>query len=183
MGGVCSNMIKRYQKAIELLRYEDSTGCFYWKESRIGRVNAGDLAGSVSPRGYRHIVVNGRCVKAHRLAWFKHHNELPDSIDHINGDKDDNRIVNLRACTQLGNNKNARTRKDNTSGHRGVHWLSKGVGCWVVQININKKRTYLGRFKSFEEAVACRLQAETDYFGEFSPQRGVHNNTMRRYRK
>lgn len=89
-------------------------------------------------------------------------------VDHINRNPLDNRICNLRTCTQQNNCFNKSMQCNNTSGVAGVTW-DKSRNKWLAQIQINKKNKYLGRFATLEEAIAARQQAEMEYFGEFSP--------------
>ncbi len=92
--------------------------------------------------------------------------DVPKDIDHINRDRLDNRRSNLRSATRSENNANAKIRKDNTSGHKGVYWHSDR-NKWTAEIAMNKKRTYLGIFVDIEDAVAARKAAEIKLFGEF----------------
>ena len=109
-----------------LLSYDPKTGDFRWRVSRGGGVRAGDLAGTLHSGGYWQIYVNNRLYLAHRLAWLYVYGKWPDKgIDHKNGIRTDNRICNLREATasQNGANKGRLTR--NTSGFKGVSWISK----------------------------------------------------------
>jgi hypothetical protein len=92
-----------HKRVHELLSYEPRFGYFFWKINR-GSSKAGDVAGSVCPDGYRLIKVDGKSYKAHRLAWLMTHGEWPaEQIDHINGVRTDNRIVNLREASKKQN--------------------------------------------------------------------------------
>lgn len=88
-------------------------------------------------------------------------------VDHIDGDKTDNRKVNLRKCSRAQNNQNASIRSDNKSGFKGITWHKKS-NKWLAFININKNRIHLGTFGSKKEAIATRAHAEAIYFGEYS---------------
>lgn len=120
----------------------------------------------VSSNGYLRIVArnwNGdRYVHRDILKAKKHSN-----IDHINGNKLDNRKENLRFCTHQQNMCNTKLRADNNSGVKGVYWCNTRMK-WNVQIAYKKKTIALGRFTSFEDAVAARLKAEQKYHGEFA---------------
>ena len=89
-------------------------------------------------------------------------------VDHINHDPLDNRISNLRVCTVHQNNMNTGQRCNTSSGVTGVSWYSQ-TNKWEAYISINGKRTRLGYFKTKEEAINARKQAEIEYFGEFAP--------------
>ena len=89
-------------------------------------------------------------------------------VDHINGDTYDNRRYNLRVCRQEDNHKNRKKQSNNKSGHRGVMWYPyRNLNKWMSYICIDKKRTTLGYFTDFQEAVNVRLDAELKYFGEY----------------
>lgn len=121
-----------------------------------------------SPYGYKCGMIAGREVFAHRILYGLYHDQTDfPGIDHINGKRTDNRIRNLRACPQLDNMRNAKTPKNNKSGHIGVSW-DKQRGKWFSYIRHEGKMRSLGRFVDFEEAAAVRKAAETRY--------GYHEN-------
>jgi hypothetical protein len=104
---------------------------------------------------------------AHRLVWLWAHSEWPpDDIDHINGNRDDNRFSNLRLASRTQNNANSQVRRDNTSGVKGVYWNRAGR-CWQAQIGFQGRVLPLGSFATIEDARNARLAAEQRYFGEF----------------
>ena len=152
-----------------LLDYDPRTGCLTWKIDRGRGVCAGDSAGWVSqPSGYRMLRINGRPHMAHRVAWLLNYGEWPgDQIDHINGDRGDNRIANLRLATNSENAKNRKIQSNNRSGVAGVCWHRRGKK-WVAQIRVNGRRRHLGYFVTKHEAIAARRQAEAQYFGAFA---------------
>lgn len=158
--------IEVYCQAQEFLRYEPETGLFYWKESR-GPVRSGDVAGAIMPIGYIFIGVNKCRLLAHRLAYVVAYDELPDEIDHINHNRQDNRICNLRAADRTGNGRNLTKKKNNTSGETGVFFGTREQA-WVASIMVDRKCIYLGKSSVFEEAVAMRRAADKQY--------GFHEN-------
>jgi hypothetical protein len=150
-----------------LLKYDPETGWFTWLVRPSRSVKAGARAGTLV-HGYRAIGINGKILLEHRLIWMYVHGVMPTKfIDHINGIKDDNRIENLRECTQSQNQANIGKRNDNTSGHKGVSWDKHGKK-WKVQIRVNNKKRYLGLFTSIEDAIAARRAAEIKYQGAFA---------------
>ena len=112
------------------------------------------------------IRLQSRLHKAHRLAWFYVYGSWPnDQIDHINRNKTDNRIANLREVTNKQNQQNASKRSDNTSGHPGVSWYKRDSK-WQARIKHNQKDTHLGYFENLEEAIAARKAAEKLYWAD-----------------
>jgi hypothetical protein len=143
-----------------LLAYDPETGEFRWRVSR-GGVEAGAVAGCVDREGYTCIKINGTSFKSHRLAWLHTHGAWPEhQIDHIDENKSNNRISNLRDVPQSMNQHNAiKPRKDGTSGYRGVSW-ERGNKRWRAQIQANGRKQCIGYFKSAEEAHAAYLAAK-----------------------
>ena len=163
-------IIARPELTVEYLRsvldYDPATGVFTWKVRTSRRVKVGDVAGCQSGHGYLRIAVQSRLYKAHRLAWLYVYGAWPkDQLDHINRNRSDNRISNLREVTNKQNGQNASKRSDNTSGHPGAYW-DKRRSKWVAQIAHNQKQIHLGYFTNIEEAVAARKAAEKLYWAD-----------------
>lgn len=169
----------------QLLRYEPDTGKLFWRSrgpewftddkqarehnaaiwnSRFAGAVAISTAGS---DGYLRGPVLGKIYAAHRVIWKMVHGSDPDFIDHIDGNRQNNRISNLRSITQTENNRNMCLRSTNRSGVMGVRWHRQAKK-W--QVNIAGK--YLGLFDDFETAVKIRSAAEAE--------RGYHPNNGRR---
>lgn len=149
------------------LIYDPETGVFTRRISS-GTARSGDVAGCTRPDGYIYISVEGRQYLAHRLAWLDQHGYLPpDHTDHIDGDRRNNRIANLRPATCAENLRNSRTPVNNTSGAKGVYW-SKKRRKWVAQIAYGRSVINLGGFTRKESAIAARRAAEAEFHGEFA---------------
>lgn len=151
------------------LSYDPATGEIRWlKVAPWVRIKVGDVAGHVNRKGYRVINIAGKVRRAHRVAWFLHYGEFPiDQIDHINGIKDDNRLVNLRQASSAENGRNKTAPKSNTSGFKGVSFHRK-TKKWVAYITVDCKQKYLGLYESPEDAHAIRRIAEARMHGKFS---------------
>lgn len=156
-----------------LLNYDPTTGIFRWKIKQRGNTPpAGAVAGSLRPDGYRHIRVSGGGrFSAHRLAWLHYYGKPPPKyIDHVNGERADNRITNLRAATKTQNGANSRLSRRNTSEFKGVSLRTdaKRKNKWQSHIRVERKLMYLGSFATREEAHAAYKEAALKYFGEFA---------------
>jgi len=154
----------------ELLHYDPETGIF--TRIKIGTPGnqryLGKPAGNLGGKNYWYICVDGRTYKAHRLAWLYMTGEWPlEQIDHINGNRSDNRFSNLRQATNAQNQQNRGLQKSNTTGHKGIHWLPRKRP-WRATITCNKRRVYLGCFYTKEEAVSAYIAAMKTHHGEFA---------------
>ena len=163
-------LLPYYEKAREDLNYDRTTGIFTWRVSNSKRVKIGNFAGYLNHNGYRQIkaTINGKPkhLLAHRLAWFIYYGELPNTIDHINGMKDDNKITNLRSCTHQQNSFNTGKQTNNKSGYKGVSWYNSR-GSWRAQIHHNGKVIHLGYFNSAKEASEAYQTKAKELHGEF----------------
>lgn len=140
------------------LSYDPATGVFTWLQ-QCGRVKPGEIAGTISSNGYVQIRIKGRIYLAHRLAWLCMHGEMPAlMLDHINMNKQDNRIANLRLANKSQNSQNTLASAANTSGYKGVSW-SKQSKKWRASIKVNQKAKHLGFFELPEDAYAAYKNA------------------------
>lgn len=139
------------------LCYFPETGDFIWKsrEDRNRAWNsrrAGTLAGTYDAQGYRVIIIDYVSYKSHRLAWLYVHGRWPvEDMDHINRDKQDNRLVNLRECSRSMNNHNRGLLSNSSSGINGVSFC-RTTNRWRAKIRVSGKQLHLGRFDTPEEA-------------------------------
>jgi hypothetical protein len=142
------------------LRYDAATGEFRWKVSHA-RAKVGMLAGYIDFYGRRCIGIQGLEFKAHRLAWLLHHGDWPDcDIDHINGDKDDNRMCNLRAVPHSVNIENVRKPfAGNTTGFLGV---APHRARFRATISVGNKQRHLGTYDTPTEAHEAYLAAKRE---------------------
>ena len=152
------------ERARELLDYDPLTGSLTWKVRRSKTAIAGSTAGCLTRFGYWKVVVDGRQYYAHRLAWLIVNGEWPtNQIDHKNGVRTDNRIVNLRDVTRITNNENRRLPEScNKLGILGV-FKSQGCKNFCAQIKIKGKSIHLGSFPSTQEAHAAYLEAKRQH--------------------
>lgn len=143
-----SAVIPTPEELARLLRYNPETGRLYWRHARQ-RVARGARAGYTNGSGYRGIKIMQRQFMEHRVAWAIFYGAWPaDDVDHINRDRSDNRIANLRVVDRTENNLNR-----------------EGVGCrinkgkWEAYVHRKGKRKYLGRFDTEAEARHARALA------------------------
>ena len=149
-----------------ILNYDPESGIFTWKVRTANQVKVGDVVGCPDGRGYLLIQAQSRLYRAHRLAWLYVYGEWPKGqIDHINRNKADNRIANLRDVSHKQNNQNRSKPSNNTSGHPGVSW-HKQKSKWQARIAHNYKQIHLGYFATIEEAVSARKAAEKLYWAD-----------------
>ena len=154
----------RVEELRDALAYDPETGLFHWKVSRSAWAKAGTVAGSLNNHGYTKIMFKRRMHAAHRLAWFYVYGEWPaHQIDHINGDRTDNRLINLRVADNKQNQENIGLRSNNTTGFRGVSFNKKSK-MYEAHIRHNGKKICLGMFFSAKVAAEAARKARQDFF-------------------
>lgn len=171
----------------KFLEYAPETGFLTWRPRHLGmtfagrtidkrfikhfnRTCAGKRAEHQSGQGYLNVSLFHKSLRAHRVAWAIHHDSWPtNQLDHINGIRDDNRLLNLRVVTPSLNSQNMKLYKSNVSGVHGVYFVKKSSR-WAAYIRHLNKPTHLGTFDRFEDAVAARRAAEMLY--GFHPNHG-----------
>lgn len=155
----------------EYFKYVD--GKLIWKKIPYNarRIKIGDVAGFMSG-DYMTVCLQQKTYSLHRMIFLYHYGYLPDFIDHIDGNRLNNRIENLRECTQSQNSYNARLRKDNKSGVKGVCW-HKARKRWLASIRVNNKSKHVGWFKTLQSAKKAVDSAREKLHGEFANCGGV----------
>ncbi|GAB3763566.1 HNH endonuclease [Ramlibacter monticola] len=142
-----------------LLQYDRETGEFTWTAACSLAAWSGRKAGCTTPLGYVAISVDGRSYRAHRLAWMHVYGAWPKGvIDHIDHNRANNALANLRDVSVVGNNQNViEPLRRNRSGVLGV---SKKRSKWRATIGIDGRSVHIGTFDSQEEAHAAYLAAK-----------------------
>lgn len=158
------------KECAELFDYDPETGILLWRHRPVGAFNrpgahaiwtaqhAGKPVTGTPQRGYLCVKVKGRNYRQHRVAWAVVHGRWPGLIDHINGDRTDNRLANLRDVSFVENSKNRVANRDKRTP-MGVSWC-KQTHKWRAIITVNGRFTDLGRYPDMEQACAARKAAE-----------------------
>jgi hypothetical protein len=156
----------------DYLSYDSETGEFRWikKPKRSnGLMVVGGLAGCVHKvLGYHFVSFGGTSYYAHRLAWWWVHGEMPaEQVDHINGNRADNRIANLRPVSIQKNRMNKCKQSNNTSGYKGVYYR-KDTGKWSAQIGMKGNITRLGCYNCPTLAALAYDKAAREMHGSYA---------------
>ena len=147
------------------LNYCLTTGIFNTK-SGGGPLAIGAVSGAINLKGYRMIKIRSKSYAAHRLAWLIVYGDLPEFVDHKDGNRTNNAISNLRPATRSQNGANCGPRQRNKYGLKGVSRHPNGK--WLAQIQVNKRKLHLGLFDTAELASQAYLRSATRGFGEFA---------------
>jgi len=143
----------------------------YWKN--VVHLNQskliGQKAGSIHSTGYRHITFMNKQHKAHRLIWLYVYGYLPKEIDHIDGNRQNNKLENLREVTRSQNQYNKIMQKNTASGIKGVNWHKKSKS-WVVRLNVNNQPKHFGYFKDLELAELVAIEARDKFHKGYARQ-------------
>lgn len=143
----------------EIFDYNPITGEVFYRYSR-GKRKAGTVVTNKDSEGYLRVGLGKKAYKLHRIIWLLVYGYMPeDYIDHINRNKSDNRLCNLREVSHTCNLRNSSVAINNTTGVKGVRYRSKD-GVYVAQIKVKSQHKHLCWTKCLIEAVAHRLAAE-----------------------
>lgn len=137
-----------------------------WKDTRFTS-KIGKKAGTTTFAGYRQIAVDKISVREHRLVFMYVHGYMPKEIDHINGNRSDNRIENLRDCTATINNRNSKTPNTNQTGIKGVFW-DNSRNKWHGRVWADGKFAFSKCYEKFEDAVQAVREARQLHHGEYA---------------
>jgi len=140
------------EEARRLFDYDPDTGRLIWRVTLCNRAVSGRVASTKNDSGYLMVKVQGRAYRQHRVAWLIMTGSWPaEEIDHINGDRSDNRLCNLREATRVQNAQNTARPRNATNDRRGVIW-HKRAKKWVAQISVDGITRYLGTYSDLEQA-------------------------------
>ena len=159
--------IKLTKEELDSLPVYYKEGNLYWKIPTSNRVKKNEIVGTLTEHGYRFMSFNKKRLYVHRLIFYIFNSYYPKYVDHINGNRSDNRIENLRECTNSQNTANRNKLSTNKSGFKGVHFV-KSTGKWRAQITIDSKPKHLGYFLTPEEANQAYSLEYKNHFKEFA---------------
>lgn len=160
---------EQFEEKLKLLvAYDPITGQMWWKAKPNRNIRIGQPIGRANCWGHMSFGMNGKTLMVHRVAWFLYYGEWPvNQIDHINGDKQDNRISNLRDVPQRINMQNQiSAHKNNISGFLGVIYRPDRPKKWRASIKVNGKNISLGYYDTPEKAHAVYLDAKKTFHEE-----------------
>lgn len=146
----------------EYLEYREGT--LYWIKKPCRNIAVNTKAGNLRPDGYLALRFKGKLYLNHRVIWFLLKGVVPEVIDHIDGDKTNNRIENLRNVTQSQNRANQH-KVVAQSGYKGVHWAN---GTWAARIKVNGVQTVIGYSKCPKECAKLYDNKAKSLFGEYA---------------
>ncbi len=146
--------------------YEYRDGDLYYRHSR-GTAKAGKKVGYQTKDKVTHVFIDRKSYLLHRLIFLMHHGYLPYMVDHIDGDRSNNRIDNLRAAEHAENAWNAKPRLDSKTNIKNVSY-NKANDNYVVRIAQNGTRHYIGSYKDLELAELVAVMAREKYHGKFA---------------
>ena len=149
----------------QLFQYEN--GNLFWKVRPAYNVFVGDKAGHKTQNGYITINIDKKPYGAHRLIFLMYYGYLPKIVDHIDHNRSNNVISNLRAADYISNGLNRQLGGNNSSGYKNVMW-NKAKKNWRVALVVDKKFKHIGNFEDIELADLVAQEARNKYHGKFA---------------
>ena len=164
-----SSIVRPLAGIEKVLRYDANTGLLYWTVFIYRIKKPGDLAGHHNAAGYITVRFDRVNYLAHRIAWYLHTGTDPGvlQVEHVDTDRTNNKIENLRLATALQNSWNKSKRAGTSSQYKGVAFYARH-GKWLSQIRANGKTTHLGYFIDELEAHRAYCLAAVEMHGEFA---------------
>ena len=155
-------LAKRFNEA-----FEYRNGELYWKiDTNKSLKKKGKRAGCMSSM-YGIVNLDGKSYCLHKVIFCMHHGYMPEIVDHINGEKKDHRIENLRAANHVTNNYNRVTQRNNKLGLKNISWNKQNKKYWV-QLTQNEKKIVSVMVDDLELAELVAIEARNKYHGEFA---------------
>lgn len=153
-----------HDKLTDLLAYDPDTGIFTWKSRANKRLFVGSRAGYVGSQGYRYIKILGKKYPEHRLAWFYVHGQLNPKrhIDHINHDRSDNRMANLRLVTAAQNAQNRSKTTHSRTQQTGIYYRKRDKK-YVAQLRVGGRKVFQKAFDDADEAAQAYKEQALRY--------------------
>ena len=157
------NLTQEY--VLQLFEYKQND--LYRKKTVGSRAIKGQIAGSILKDGYRQVKIGHKSYKVHRIIFLMKYGYLPEQVDHINGNRSDNCLENLRPATNATNQYNRKPQKSNTTGHKNIHWCNRSQR-YVVSFRVNGKLSSYGYFKDIKEAKSVAMQKRVELHKEYA---------------
>ena len=148
-----------YDKCHDRYVYKD--GKLFFKRNLHSKQREGEEVGSLNNSGYLKVCLDKKNYLVHRVIFLMHYGYLPELLDHIDRDKLNNKVENLREADKELNSWNRDKQANNTSGYRGVSW-NKNAEKWHAYIKVKGRRIHLGLFSTAEEASEAYEKAKLD---------------------
>lgn len=153
------------ERIMGILDFSSCDGGLIWRCPRPG-TKSGGKAGTLNGRGYWQTGIDGKVYLNHRIVFLLYYGYLPKYLDHIDGDKCNNNIKNLRPCSHFENCFNTKIRSNNTSGVKGVYWHKESKK-WIARVQANGKESFLGRFNNIKLAELAVKNERYAIHGQF----------------
>ena len=147
--------------------YEYRDGELYYKTKTSRKLKIGDVVGTTNSFGYKVTKIDYKSYRVHRLIFMYHYGYMPKIIDHIDGNRSNNRIENLREVSQGQNQYNRKIKTSSTSGIKGVYW-HKTKQKWVASCAYEGKDNYLGAYLNKDDAIKVVREFREKHHGEFA---------------